>query len=73
MTPEEVAEQLSEHQARYIAYSYCMKHQDGRISYPLCFVFISPSGVLGKYTLYILLSLPFAVRHFVSVSLPVHM
>lgn len=44
VTPEEVAELLPSHQPRYIAYSYCHKHEDGRTSYPLCFVFISPSG-----------------------------
>ena len=44
-SPEEVAELLPQHQPRYVAYSYCYKHDDGRISYPLCFIFISPSGM----------------------------
>ena len=43
--PEEVAELLPQHQPRYVAYSYCYKHDDGRISYPLCFIYISPSGM----------------------------
>jgi hypothetical protein len=35
---------LPEHEPRYIALSYCYKHDDGRTSYPLCFVFVSPQG-----------------------------
>lgn len=42
---EDLAQQLPEHQPRYIAYSYCYKHDDGRKSYPLCFIFVSPEGM----------------------------
>ena len=28
----------------YVLYSYVQKHDDGRVSYPLLFVFISPQG-----------------------------
>lgn len=42
---EELAQELPEHQPRYIAYSYCYKHDDGRKSYPLCFIFVSPQGM----------------------------
>ncbi len=35
---------LPAHQPRFVAYSYCLQHDDGRISYPLCFIFISPTG-----------------------------
>ena len=41
---EDLAEQLPAHQPRYVAYSYCYTHDDGRVSYPLCFIFISPAG-----------------------------
>ena len=44
VTLDELAESLPAHQPRYVAYSYCLKHDDGRVSYPLCFIFISPSG-----------------------------
>ena len=44
LLPEELAEQLPAHQPRYVAYSYCYKHDDGRTSYPLCLIFISPQG-----------------------------
>ena len=45
ITLEDLAAELPAHQPRYIAYSYCYKHDDGRISYPLCFIFISPQGM----------------------------
>eukprot|EP00057_Strongylocentrotus_purpuratus_P008061 XP_011662535.1 PREDICTED: glia maturation factor beta isoform X2 [Strongylocentrotus purpuratus] len=44
MTPDELQEELPEHQPRYVLYSYCLHHDDGRISYPLCLVFICPQG-----------------------------
>ena len=28
----------------YLVYSYKHEHDDGRVSYPLCFVFYSPDG-----------------------------
>ena len=35
--------ELPDHQPRYVVLSYRMVHQsDGRISYPLCFIFITP-------------------------------
>lgn len=30
------------HQPRYIIYSFRREHGDGRISYPLCFIFFTP-------------------------------
>ncbi|CAH1801707.1 unnamed protein product [Owenia fusiformis] len=44
ITIEELQAELPEHLPRYVAYSYVYHHGDGRISYPLCFIFISPSG-----------------------------
>ncbi len=41
---EDLVAELPVHQPRYVAYSYCLKHSDGRTSYPLCFIFISPTG-----------------------------
>ena len=45
---DDLAAELPAHQPRYIAYSYCYTHDDGRRSYPLCFIFISPLG-MGVY------------------------
>ncbi|XP_076591638.1 glia maturation factor gamma [Chaetodon auriga] len=36
--------ELPEHQPRFIVYSYKYVHDDGRVSYPLCFIFSSPMG-----------------------------
>ncbi|XP_065832649.1 glia maturation factor gamma-like [Oscarella lobularis] len=44
MTLEEVAEKLPERQPRFIAYSFKLNHGDGRISYPLCFIFLCPKA-----------------------------
>ena len=41
---EDIKELLPGHQPRYIAYSHIWKHDDGRISYPLSFIFYSPIG-----------------------------
>ena len=46
VSPEELAEELPPLQPRYVVYSYEYKHDDGRVSYPLCFIFISPQGEL---------------------------
>lgn len=39
---EELKDYLPEHQPRYIILSYKQKHCDGRISYPICFIFYTP-------------------------------
>jgi len=44
ITIEELAAELPEHLPRFVVYSHVLKHSDGRVSYPLCFIFISPSG-----------------------------
>jgi len=41
---EEIVAELPEHIPRYVALSYVNHHDDGRISYPLVFIFISPAG-----------------------------
>ncbi|CAM9680829.1 unnamed protein product [Lampetra fluviatilis] len=50
ITPEDLREELPERQPRYPsrAKPYRLlghyQHDDGRVSYPLCFIFISPQG-----------------------------
>ncbi|XP_018326880.1 glia maturation factor gamma-like [Agrilus planipennis] len=39
---EELRETLQEHQPRYIILSYKQVHDDGRISYPLVFIYYTP-------------------------------
>ncbi|KAG5891060.1 Glia maturation factor gamma [Gonioctena quinquepunctata] len=39
---EDLQESLPSHQPRYIVLSYRQEHKDGRISYPLCFIFFTP-------------------------------
>ncbi|KAJ8926729.1 hypothetical protein NQ314_020846 [Rhamnusium bicolor] len=42
ITVEDLQEALPSHQPRYIVLSYRQEHNDGRISYPLCFIFFTP-------------------------------
>ncbi|KAM9035319.1 glia maturation factor gamma isoform 1-T1 [Sarcophilus harrisii] len=44
ISPEELRDELPERQPRFIVYSYKWLHEDGRLSYPLCFIFSSPLG-----------------------------
>ncbi|NXF81239.1 GMFB factor, partial [Sclerurus mexicanus] len=54
ISPDELKDELPERQPRYpshaaarktfIVYSYKYQHEDGRVSYPLCFIFSSPVG-----------------------------
>ncbi|XP_070987528.1 glia maturation factor gamma-like [Oncorhynchus clarkii lewisi] len=41
---DELRNELPERQPRFIVYSYKYIHTDGRVSYPLCFIFSSPVG-----------------------------
>ena len=41
---DEFVQELPEHLPRYVAFSYVLNHDDGRVSYPLCFIFVSPVG-----------------------------
>jgi hypothetical protein len=41
---DDLRESLPEHQPRYVVYSYRMEHADGRVSYPMCFIYITPRG-----------------------------
>eukprot|EP00051_Salpingoeca_urceolata_P016159 m.213285 g.213285 ORF g.213285 m.213285 type:complete len:143 (+) comp18603_c2_seq1:3005-3433(+) len=42
---EEVGRELPEFSPRYLAYSFAHDHGDGRMSYPLVFVYYCPPGV----------------------------
>uniref|UniRef100_A0A4X1SWJ5 Glia maturation factor gamma n=4 Tax=Laurasiatheria TaxID=314145 RepID=A0A4X1SWJ5_PIG len=44
ISPEELKMELPERQPRFVVYSYKYVHADGRVSYPLCFIFSSPVG-----------------------------
>ncbi|XP_078023137.1 glia maturation factor gamma [Epinephelus lanceolatus] len=44
ISPDDLREELPERQPRFIVYSYKYVHDDGRVSYPLCFIFSSPAG-----------------------------
>jgi len=46
---EELVEELPAHQPRFVLYSYAYSHDDGRISYPLCFIFVSPQGCKPEF------------------------
>jgi len=39
---ETLQESLPSHQPRFIVLSYKQEHKDGRVSYPLCFIFFTP-------------------------------
>jgi len=39
---DDLRESLPGHQPRFVVYSYHMKHADGRVSYPMCFIYITP-------------------------------
>lgn len=41
---DELQAELPISQPRYLVISYVRNHSDGRVSYPLCFVFSSPVG-----------------------------
>ncbi|XP_019625729.1 PREDICTED: glia maturation factor gamma-like isoform X1 [Branchiostoma belcheri] len=43
-TLDDLQEELPGHLPRYLVYSYCLDHDDGRTSFPLVFIFISPAG-----------------------------
>ncbi|CAG0912868.1 unnamed protein product [Notodromas monacha] len=39
---DELRESIPDHQPRFIVMSYKMEHDDGRVSFPLCFIFSTP-------------------------------
>ncbi|CAJ1074810.1 glia maturation factor beta isoform X2 [Xyrichtys novacula] len=44
ISPDDLKDELPERQPRFVVYSYKYQHDDGRVSYPLCFIFSSPAG-----------------------------
>ncbi|XP_002736626.1 glia maturation factor gamma-like [Saccoglossus kowalevskii] len=49
---EDLQDELPSSQPRFLLYSYCYTHDDGRVSYPLVFIHISPQG--GKPELHMM-------------------
>lgn len=43
-TTESLVEELPTHQPRFVVYSFPFTHRDGRVSYPMVFIFSSPPG-----------------------------
>uniref|UniRef100_R4G3L4 Putative glia maturation factor gamma n=1 Tax=Rhodnius prolixus TaxID=13249 RepID=R4G3L4_RHOPR len=39
---DELQEILPGHQPRYLVYTCKMEHKDGRISFPMCFIYVTP-------------------------------
>lgn len=42
ITVDELQETLPGHQPRYVILSYKQEHKDGRVSFPLCFIYYTP-------------------------------
>lgn len=42
---DELQDIIPAHQPRYIVYSYKMEHTDGRVSFPMCFIFYTPRDI----------------------------
>ncbi|XP_049788755.1 glia maturation factor beta [Schistocerca nitens] len=42
VSPDDLRELLPSHQPRFVVYSYRMEHKDGRVSFPMCFIYITP-------------------------------
>eukprot|EP01133_Synstelium_polycarpum_P016760 gene16760-19928_t len=45
ITLEKLAEEMSESSPRYVAYVYKYTHQDGRVSFPIVFIYYMPRGI----------------------------
>ena len=45
---DELRAELSEHQPRFVIYSCKIEHSDGRVSYPMVFIFSTPKGATGE-------------------------
>ncbi|KAL1117915.1 hypothetical protein AAG570_004228, partial [Ranatra chinensis] len=39
---DDLQDVLPSHQPRYVVYSYKMIHKDGRVSFPMCFIYVTP-------------------------------
>ena len=44
ITIEDIVGELPDAEPRYLLISYVLNHDDGRVSYPQCFVFITPQS-----------------------------
>merc|ERR1712227_21738 len=45
---DELQNELPELQPRFVIYSCRYEREDGRVQYPLMFIFMSPSGSMGR-------------------------
>jgi len=45
---DDLIEELPDLQPRYLVYTCRFEREDGRVQYPLCFIFLSPTGASGK-------------------------
>ena len=48
---EELQEYLPQMEPRFIIYSYKYETGDGRITYPLCLIYYSPTGINPQYSM----------------------
>ncbi|XP_078351901.1 glia maturation factor beta-like isoform X3 [Oculina patagonica] len=48
---DDLREELPAHEPRYVFFSYALKHDDGRVSYPICFIFISPQDCKPEHNM----------------------
>ena len=44
VTPEDIAEEFEDFEPRYVMYMYEYERDDGRVTYPLCFIWYNPTG-----------------------------
>lgn len=57
ITLEELREILPGHQPRYVIYCCKMEHGDGRVSFPMCFIYFTPRGNRNVIIYYLMLML----------------
>lgn len=59
VTLEELREILPSHQPRYVIYCCKMEHEDGRVSFPMCFIYFTPRGIIHAIETIILINILF--------------
>lgn len=52
VTLEELREILPGHQPRYVIYCCKMEHGDGRVSFPMCFIYFTPRGFVCLFNVF---------------------
>lgn len=56
VTLEELREILPGHQPRYVIYCCKMEHGDGRVSFPMCFIYFTPRGIMNDIEIMIIIN-----------------